>query len=201
MSGTRPTIGHAVSERTTRKGELLRDASACGVRRLRHGSDDVRLSARASRRRSVRWRWNTDWVTFDTVLLTVSTVAACAAAWFGGRAARDGQRLYRQARRDRQLDHLLAITRTLTEISDVSSKMRHLRSEGRVSHGADSAFNAAVDRLNAEMALVPQLEIPHCRALAGVTRDWNGANQAEGALVSQAIDEIANEIRVHSAAA
>jgi hypothetical protein len=132
-------------------------------------------------------------VTADTFLLAVSTVAAFGAAWFGGRAVADGRRFFRETARERELDHLLTITRTLTEVSQVTSRIVHLV------QGQEPLFAALLDRLSTELALIPGRDLTRSRAVAAAPRDRSGVNIIQGALVGQAIEEAGAAVRELSA--
>jgi hypothetical protein len=142
----------------------------------------------------VRGGWNTGGVTLDTILLAISTGAAAVAAWFGWRAGVDARSFFRETARERDLDHLLTITRTLREISETATRI--VQAMG----GLEPAFVSTVDLLRAQLELVPHIELRKCRAVAGVPRDRSGVHLVEGALVAQALEEVADAIRALRAA-
>jgi hypothetical protein len=126
----------------------------------------------------------------DTVLLAVSTVAACFAAGFAWWPIRDGRRFSQAAERERRLDHLLAITRTLAEVAGTASRVANA-GQGPVVW----VFIAELERLEVELALVRPTTLPRCREVAAAPRSVDGAHQVANVLAERARDEIATAIQ------
>lgn len=91
---------------------------------------------------------------WSDIALVVSTVAACGAALFALLAVRDTRRFHEQAERERQLDGLLAVTRTVSGIADTAV---------RVGNGDALLFgllHAQQLRLRVELGALPGFDLP-----------------------------------------
>ena len=129
-------------------------------------------------------------MTFDSVLPAVSTVAACLAAGFAWWTIRDGRRFSRDAERERELDHLLAITRTLAEVAGAASRFANA-GQGPVVW----IFIAELERLKIELGLLPPDALPRCHEVVDAPRTTDGAAQVANALAERAREELLAAIR------
>lgn len=130
-----------------------------------------------------------DWSAFA---LVVSTVAACGAAGFAYFAVRDGRRFHDTQERERQLDQLLAVTRTVSDVADTAV---------RVGNGAAFEFGLLVARqlrLKVELAALPSIDLPFCQAATTRSAEGEGIHTLGGKVASaaqNALTELEDAVR------
>ena len=132
----------------------------------------------------------------DAALL-LSTVAACGAALFAFLTVRDTRRFHEQAEQERQLDGLLAVTRTVAEIADTAVRV------GNGAHAAYGLLHAQQQRLKVELAALPGFDLPTCREAtqtAEATNELQGLSAIVGPVAMRAqnaLPELEEAVRLH----
>jgi len=125
-------------------------------------------------------------LSWSDVALVVSTVAASGAALFALLTVRDTRRFHDQAERERQLDGLLAVTRTVAEIADTAV---------RVGNGDAFSFgllHAQQLRLKVELVALPRFDLPLC--WSATTRPDTGEDDGLAALVGPVASKAQNAL-------
>lgn len=115
--------------------------------------------------------------------LVVSTIAACGAALFASLTVRDARRFHAEQERERTLDGLLAVTRTVSEVADTAVRV------GNGAHSEYGLLHAQQQRLKVELAALPSLDLPLCREAtrrAEATEELQGLSAIVGPVASRA---------------
>jgi hypothetical protein len=101
--------------------------------------------------------WSDAALLVSALAACVGALAACVAVLFAWRTVQDARRFHEQAERERQLDGLLAVTRTVAEVADTAV---------RIGNGAEFEYgllHAQQQRLKVELAALPGFDLPTCR--------------------------------------
>ena len=124
----------------------------------------------------------------------VTTTAACGAAVFAFLTVRDARSFHDQAEQERQLDGLLAVTRTVSEIADTAV---------RVTNGSVTLFgllHAQQQRLKVELAALPGVDLPICRGATTMTDEGDDLAPIVGRVATNAqnaLPELEEAVRSH----
>jgi|SRR6476619_5677661 hypothetical protein len=125
--------------------------------------------------------------------LLVSTLAACGAAAFAYLTVRDGRKFHDDQERERQLDQLLAITRTVSDVADTAVRI------GNGAHFEYGLFYARQLKLRVELAAWQGAPLPLCAAAAAqISSEGAGLSENVGqkaAAAHSALGELEEVVR------